>query len=387
MILRPLLVALVVALAPAVSLGDGAQTFSFGGDEYAAGEQVTIQSPVAHDAFMAGRDVSLTGAVSGNAHLFGMNVTSAGGVNGSLYAAAFTVNVDAPVGGAISATGNTISVRAPATIGGNAHLAGASVTLAAPVAGSALVSAQSLTLDGAVGGDFSFYGQNLTFGPNARVAGSVLIRAPKPIAVPASVAPASRVTYQELQNPDYASQAGNAATGAVSGLWPGVWASAAWWLLLFLVGAAFILWAPRISAALQTAAATRPWRNFGLGVMALAAAFGLVPLAAMSLVGIVLLPFILLFAVALCGLGYVAGAFHLGLRLIRPLLPVEGNGRRVAVLAVAVVVAGVLSAIPVLGWLIGLTLTIFGTGVIVVALLDHWAARDAAKATGGPTPV
>jgi len=384
--LRKFLVALAVAILPAVSFGADVHTFSFGGDQYAAGQQITIQSPVAHDAFMAGSDVSLNGAVSGSAHLFGMNATSGAAVNGNLYAAAFSVNVTAPVGGSISAAGNNISVRPAATIGGNARLAGATVTLAAPVAGSALVSAQSLTLDSAVAGDFTFAGQNLTFGPNAKVAGSVLIRAPKPIAVPETVAPAARVTYQELQNPDYASQAGNAATGVVSTFWPSIWVGFSWWLLLFLVGTAFIAWGPRVSASLQAAAATRPWRNLGLGIMSFASALGLVPLAAMSLLGIVLLPLILLFALVLSGLGYIAGVFHIGLRLVRALWPVESRGRRIAVLAVGLVAAGVLGAIPVLGWLISLTLTIFGVGIIAVALMNHWAIQDGTKAAGAVPP-
>jgi hypothetical protein len=385
--LRTFLAIIALMIIPGVSVGADAQTFSFGGDEYAAGQQIAIQSPVAHDAFIAGGDATLSGAVAGNAHLIGMTVTSAGDVRGNLYAAGFSVNVTAPVGGTISAAGNSISLRAPATIGGNARLAGASVTLAAPVAGSALVSAKSLALDSTIAGDFTFYGETLTFGPAAKVAGKVEIRAPKPIAVPASVAPADRVTFKELQNPDYASQAGNAAVGMVGGFWPNVWASFAWGLLLFLVGAAFILWAPRVSASLQQAAATRPWRNLGAGVVAFAATLGLVPLAAMSLLGIVLLPFIVLFAAILCGLGYIAGVFHLGLRLIGAIRPVEGKGRRLAVLAVALVAAAVIATIPVLGWLVGLTLTIFGIGIIAVAVMNRRANRDAVAATTAAAPL
>jgi len=381
---RPLALALLFAFAPAVCLGADAQSFSFGGDQYTAGETVSIQSPVAHDAFAAGRDVNLNAPVTGNAHLAGMNVTSGAQVGGNLYAAGFSVSVNAPVAGGISAAGNSILLNAPASVGGNARLAGASVTVSAPVTGSTLVTAQSLTLNGAIGGDLGFYGQNLAFGPGAKVGGMLTIQAPNPIDVPASVAPPDRVKFQQVQNPDYASQAGNAATGVVAGFWPGVWAAVVWWLLLFLVGVAFIALAPKTMTALQAAAATRPWRNLGLGVLAFASALGLVPVAAMTLIGIVLVPFIALFIVILCGLGYIAGAFFLGLRIARAFMPIDDNMRRVALLAAALVVAGLLGAIPVLGWLFSLMLTVFGIGIATVALLDRWTARDARRAAPQP---
>ncbi len=375
---------LALFCVPTACLADDAR-LEFGGDQYVAGQNVTLATPVAHDAFMVGNQVDLGAPVTGNAHLAGANVTSGAAISGSLYAGGFSVAVTAPVAGAITAIGNSVAIRSPATVGGNVRLAGASVTVAAPVAGSALVSAQSANLDAAIGGDLTFYGETLSFGANAKVGGTLLIRAPKPIEVPASVASPERVKYEVLANPDYASQAGNTAAGVVSGFWPSVWAASAWWLLLFIVGVAFIALAPRLVGALQAASATRPFRNLGLGILAFAAALGLVPLAAMSLVGIVLLPFILLYIVVLCALGYVAGVFFVGLTILGALMPVGDTARKAAVLAIALIVAGLLGMIPFLGWLISLALTVFGIGLIAVIVMDHWTARDSGRMTAPPT--
>ena len=54
-----------------------------------------------------------------------------------------------------------------------------------------------------------------------------------------------------------------------------------------------------------------------------------------------------------------------------------GNARQVAALAVSLIVAGLLGMVPVIGWLIGLALTVFGIGLFAVIVMDRWTAGDA----------
>ena len=351
----------------------------FGGDHYAAGQVSAAQLPIAHDAFMAGYDVSLTAPVASDAHLAGYNINVSADTGGNLYAAGFSVNVTGKVGGDVTAIGNIVSLRAPASVAGNLRLAGANVVIAGPVTGSALVSAQNLTLDGAIAGDFSFYGETITFAPGARVGGMVSIKAPKEIAVPASVAPADRVTFELLPAPDYVNAASNTAGSVVGHFWPAFWGAAIWTLLLFVVGAALIGLMPRAVRALQVAAETRPFRKLGLGALSLAALIGLVPVFAMTIIGILLLPFVFLFVVITCSLGYLAGTFFVGLKLSNAFLRIDTNLKRVIVLAVALVIAALLGAIPFLGWLINLLLLAFGLGAMAVIVMVRWSARDAAR--------
>jgi len=51
------------------------------------------------------------------------------------------------------------------------------------------------------------------------------------------------------------------------------------------------------------------------------------------------------------------------------------------------VAAAVIATIPVLGWLVGLTLTIFGIGIIAVAVMNRRANRDAVAATTAAAPL
>lgn len=382
-----LLLAVVLSAVPATASAEEAR-LDFGGDQYAAGQNVVLQAPVTGDAFVAGGDVSLGTAVAGDAHMAGFDVDADTPISEDLYAFGFSVNVTGGVGGNVTAAGNSVTLRFAAPIGGNARLAGQSVTVAAPIQGSALISAQTLTLDGPIGGDLNFFGENITFAPGARVDGSLTIQAPKEISVPASVAAAERVTFIQFAPPDYMGEAGKTAADTVTRrLWPAVWIAVAGWLLLLLVGAAFIALMPRGLARLETVSQTRPFRKFGLGILAFASLLGLVPVFVLTVVGLLAVPFVAIFVGIACLLGYLAGVYFAGLRIAGAFARIDTNLKRVAVLAIALLVAGALGAIPLLGWLLSLLLLVFGLGVIAAVLMVRWSKSDAARLQSeGPPP-
>ena len=254
------------------------------------------------------------------------------------------------------------------------------MALNSPVSGAALITAQTLTLNSSIAGDLSFYGEAISFGPEAKVAGRVIIQAPKEIAVPASVAAADRVSFIQLTVPDYASEAGKTAQHAVRGFWPEVWGNLIWWLMLFVLGAALIALAPKRVAALEAAGSVRPWRQLGLGVLGFAATLGLVPVTAMTVIGLVLLPVVLVVVALACALAYLGGAYLIALRIGRAFTPLDGNGPKLAILAVAIVVAGVLALVPLLGWLLTLLLLVYGFGAIGRMLLGRAPAPVPAQA-------
>ena len=263
-----LTVAALFALAsPSLAQTQGS-SFAFGGDQYMAGQDVSVASPVEHDAFAAGYNVTLTAPVAGTAHLAGFNVNANAAVTGDLYAGGFSLRVAAPIGGDVTAFGNSVALGSGASVAGNGRLAGASVSIDAPVQGSALVSARTLSLSNTVGGDLSFYGETITFGSGAKVTGKFLIQAPKPIDVPASVASPSQITYQELVIPDYATETGRTAESVVKGFWPQFWIALSWFLLLFVIGAMLIAFAPATLALLSTASTQRPFRKLGRSAFA-----------------------------------------------------------------------------------------------------------------------
>jgi hypothetical protein len=283
--------------------------------------------------------------------------------------------------------GNTVNVMPAAPVNGNARLAGALVTVSAPVGGAALITARTLTLDGPISGDLNFFGESISFGPNAKVSGKVIIQAPAQIAVPATVAAAERVSYQQLVAPDYASEAGKTAEHVVNAFWPAAWATGLWWLLLFVVGLAFIALSPRLVDAMRRATDRRPFRTLGLGFLAFASVIGLVPISAITLIGLLLTPLFVLFAVVMCTLAYLAGVYLVGARLIGMLTKLETLPRRALALGLSIVTAGLLAMLPVVGWLISLLIVTFGFGAMARLLIGRWARQDTRRSRGRmPTP-
>lgn len=353
---------------------------AFGGDRYASGQNVSVGEAVEHDAFLAGNNVTLNGPVSGDAHLAGFDVNSTAPVDGDVYAVGFSVEVTESVGGDVTAAGNSVTLRSEASVGGNARLAGATVTVAAPIAGAVLVTAQTLVLEAPITGDLNFYGESITFGSSARVDGNIAIRAPNEIEVPASVAPAERVTFTQGTRPDYMQEAGRtAADTVVRRFWPELWVAALGWLALIVIGAALIAFMPRAMNRMQTISERRPFRNIGLGILALASLVGLVPLIALTIIGLLAVPIVLIVVALFCVLGYLLGTYFTGLRIAGAFARVDTNLKRIAVLAASLIVTGLLAMIPIAGWLLVFLLTIFGLGVMAVVLMIRWSARDAER--------
>lgn len=371
-------ISLGLTLAFAVPSSAADAQYGFAGDIYLAGQNPTISEPVSRDAFIAGNTVLLKADVAGDAHMAGYNVTSDAAVAGSLYAAGYSVLATAPIGGDFTAAGNVIGLSSASSVAGNARMAGGTVTVAAPMAGSVLITAQTLNVSSVITGDLSFFGEAITFGPGAKVLGSVTIKAPKPIDVPITVASVDRVTFELSDAPNYVTEAGKTANGALSGLWPALWAMAVWLLLLLAAGVAAITLSPVAVATAQTHSAERPFRIFGRGILVFSATLGLAVVAALTVVGLLALPAILVAIVLACSFAYVVGCYLVAIRVFAPFLAIDTQLKRIGVLVFALVLATLIGLIPFLGWLITLILVCFGFG----AMAASRSSRRDRKAAG-----
>jgi cytoskeletal protein CcmA (bactofilin family) len=370
-------------LVPAVAQGAEEASLDFGGDHYGAGQSVDATAPIARDAFLAGSDVTLGASVGGDAHLAGFTVRSAGPVAGDLYAVGFSVTVTGSVGGDVTAAGNSVSLSGAGPIAGNVRAAGQTVTIDAPITGSALLSGATLNLNSQVSGDLTLVAETVSFGAAARVSGKVSIMSSQEIAVPESVASADRVSFTKVSSPDYVSQAGRTADTVVGKFWPAVWGAVISWVVLFVIGLIFIVFMPRVMAALRQATA-RPFRTFGFGILAFAAVLGLLPVVAMTLIGLILVPVVLVFIVVAWALAYLSGVYFVGLRIAATFMPVETTAARAGVLLGSLVVAGLLTMIPIVGWLLMLVLVAFGCGTVALAIFRPRGGPAIPTAAGTP---
>lgn len=369
---------LAVAIAGLLLLGPAVAEDAagdIGGDHYAAGQSATASAPVAGDAFLVGYDVAVSAPVTGNAHAAGFNVAIRAAVDADLYGAGYAVTVDAPVRGSATLIGNSITLGTTAQIGRNARLFGASVHVDGPILGSAMIGAETLTLNGPVTGDLVFTGRNISFGSNARVSGRLTLETATAISVPERVASADRVTMSLL--PPETPSADHPANSAPPAAAPGLGHALPWWLGLFIIGAVTLALMPKLRPTLEAEAGHGAWRKLGWGAAGLAATIGAIPLLAFTIVGLLLVPFALALAVLLLIVCHALGAYLVAYRVLSGWPAPQNLVRRLATLALGVLIVGLVGLLPVAGWIVGVLVTAYGLGAVIVTRLPRPAPAPA----------
>lgn len=359
---------IICALGGGFAVAEEVGRTVLGGDTFVAGGDASLDTPADRDAFLSGFSVEADAVVAEDAHLSGFNVEVSAPVGGDLYAAGFSIDVDANVGGDVTAAGFKIKIDETANIAGNARLAARTITLESTLAGSLIAAAQTLTLNGAVTGDVDFSGAGLEFGDGATIAGTLTYRTPEEIDIPASVIAAERVQYKVLKLPD----AGKAMKQRFPSAWGFFFGSIMALAFLAIVAALCLAFAPDSVERLRAAAMRRPWIAILCGFLSLAMLIGLVPVSAMTLVGIPLIPIVLLTIVVVWILGYLLGVYALANRVIAAFRDIPDTlVARLVVVVIGLIAVAVINFIPILGWLANLVILFLGLGALSAALFGR----------------
>lgn len=341
------------------------------------------------DLFASGGAVVTKGRVDGDAHVAGLNLNLEADVTGDLYAVGAALDLRAPVGGDLSMMGLSLRTARQAEIAGNARLIGGTITLDGPVGGALAATGGEITLNATIAGDALLRGESITFGPNARIAGTLTYYAPEPATIPSAVIPGARVVFYRAEPMmdrfnhvrDWGDDWGERWMGRVMPVLPDPFGKATVFLVIlgFLVlsGGALLALAPDLIEKLRLAATRKPALTLMSGVLGLAAIVGLVPVAMLTVVGIPFVPIVMLAILLIWTLGYIFGAFivALGLYLAFGGRESPGLGLRIAVLGGGVLAFGVLNFVPLLGWIANIGLALFGIGALSSTAFKALAAR------------
>ena len=366
--LRPVLMVLLVSLpVPAVAQSDEANAL-LGGDRYIAGATVSAAAPTEGDLFLAGERATVAAPVAGSAHIAGRRLSVDAPVSGNLYAMGYALDLDAPVEGSVTATGAELTLAAPIT--GNLRASGWEIRLAAPVAGSALIAGEDVTLAAPVAGDLVLAAGSLRFEDGAEVGGTLTIYADDPddIAVPETVAPADRVTIHDAD--DYAEGAAPSWADAPPRSLAGQILGAILWVVVLaglVLGLAALM--PARMRELRTRAGDHPGASLLAGFLGLSTITGAGFVAALTVIGLVVLPAAILAAVLAMLLGYLVGVYALGAALWSALGRAEPSAlaQKALMALLGAAVAGAIGLVPFLGWLFGLALGMVGLGAAIRA--------------------
>lgn len=343
-------------------------------DRYLAGPSIRFEGLAVTDLFMAGNRVAVAAPVGGSAYLAGRRVSAEAAVADDLYAAGYSVTVGAAVGGDASVTGYELSLG---PVAGNLRAAGSEVSVDT-VGGYALITGVDITLRGAIAGDAVLVANDIVFGPQARVGGTLTIYADDParITVPETVAPPARIRieqsaqYREDDRPDFLPMPvplWRIVTGFLAGV-----------LISGLIAAMVIAIAPQMVQSWRILALAHPGRAIWSGFLVTSALAGSGFVLMLTVVGIFLLPVMLVITMLAIFAGYALGSYVLGVGLwlgVGRGMP-DGVPGKFALACLGAFVAGLAWLVPVAGWVFVLGLTMLGIGTLAAFVLPGgWLLR------------
>ena len=371
--------ALVLLLACGAARADPV-LLTNGGDMFIAGTQARAPLAAPRDVLAGGGSVVLTGTVAQDTHATGFSVEIEADTAGSVYAAGAMVTLRGTIGQDVTATGGTVRTAPSATVAGNVRISGGLVTIEGPVTGAVTASGGEVVLNSAVAGDVVLQAQSISFGPSAKIAGTLRYYAPAAVIIPVSVISADRVTFTKIDALAMFRGMGGMMKDQDFEVWPSFASLFAGFLLtlgfFILLGAVLLAFLPRPVERLRQISVARPGLTLLAGLLGLSALFGLVPVSAMTVVGVLLVPFVVLAVVVVWTLGYVLGAYVIALRMLVAFggAQTHGLGARLAVLAVGVAVLAALNFVPFIGWMINFAVVLFGVGAMVVTVANRMIA-------------
>lgn len=355
-----------------------------GGDTFVGGDTVLMDIDSPGDTFVAAEAATLGGTSLGDLHVSGFDVSVRTDVAQNLYAAGATVEIRGAIAGDTSAMGFTVRTTSSSKTTGNTRLAGNTVTIEGPVQGALSVLGRSVILNAPIQGDVLITAKTLAFGDDAKITGRLTYSTEARVTVPESVISADRVTYSKLEiGRNWRDFRNDWPTGEMPGF-PGTATVFGAFLLLLLffmlLGALALAFVPDKVERMRLGIAAAPGRSMLLGVIGLSMLFGLVPITALTIIGLPFLPFFLLAIVVVWTLGYALGGYSVAMYLWRALGGSEDPNTiiRVLLIAGAVTAVALLNFIPFVGWAANYALVLIGIGAITRLALAYFIT--------GPSP-
>lgn len=348
---------------------------SFGGDTYLQGSDSTLSTNVPRDVFASGFSVSLDGRISGDAHAAGFDVDINGDIAGDLYAAGSNISIKSKIDEDLSASGFTVHLENAAAIGGNVRLAGGTVTIDAPVTGSLVAAGGNVKLNAPIQGDVSITASNITFGPDAKILGKLIYSSREKMDIPESVIAQSKVEFKQLTHRGMASEVSDRFEESMSHFWPSFFGVIA----TFIITLAFLLIVMAIALSfmeerverLRQRAADHYGASMLFGLLGLSTLFGLVPVSAMTIVGIPFVPIVLLLIVTFWIAGYLLGVYTISWRIAGAFQTLKDTKMtRLVVVAIGLVAIAFLNFIPIVGALFNFLLVLLCLGSIVISAIN-----------------
>lgn len=346
-----------------------------GGDLAGMAADVSLVLSVDGDVELLGADIDLSGEVVGDVALAGADITLNLVIGEDLNAAGADVVVLGRVDGRANLGGALVSIEADASIGEKAEIAGREIRVDGQLEGGALMRGREIYVNGTIEGPVEIRAYEVQFGDNAVISGPMTVYSE--ISPEIGAAQLGEVEFIEADwDEDSIEGFEDLDIDLDLGFLPSAWAiGGVFAASAFLLGLIVVLLTPRSAARIAACFRDRPLVSGFLGLIVLAIlpilVLTLFVLLAITVIGIPL-AFLLFFAYPIVMfLAFAFGGMVIGDLALNHSGGDAGLGLRIGSFFAAFLLIAVLSAVPVLGFVIGPIVLCVGLGAWTLALFQR----------------
>lgn len=342
----------------------------FGSDYFGAGGMLNLTDAIAGDALLAGGHVAIASQVGGDLIVAGGEVSVGGSIGDDLYAAGGNVKLDAIVTGNARIAGGDVAVGPATVVAGALSLTGGRVEFEGDTHGYLQASGAKVRLNGVVHGDAEVHAEEVEVGPDARIAGRLVVYSSTQPTIAPGAAIAGGTEFHEATPDRFFDDERDTVRTVAHGV-----GSVLWFVGVFIASTLFLFVLPEFSSRAATAVGRAPLKSFGLGLVVLLCVPMIAVLLLITVIGIPLALLLVPLYLLLLFLGWVTVALFIGQRvlaLLRPSSPPTTAWRLLALLA-ALVLLSLLAQIPHVGGWVKFIALMVGIGALV---WQAWSDRD-----------
>ena len=347
-----------------------------GGDLTVFAADVRIDVTVEGEVQIVAADIELDGAIEGEVGLAGADIRVGADIFNDLDAAGADLTVNGTVSGDAALAGATVIITADAIVSGMTEIGARELYMEGRLEQGAEIHARDVVISGTIEGPVEIRARDVVIESGAVLTGPVTIRSPKPPSV-AEGALVGDLDFQQYDfDEDHDFDHPNVNIGIEDfGFEPSPWAfGGVFTASAFLLGLLASLASPKGVASVASAFRRKPWVSGFLGLVVLAVLPVLTATLFVLLLATVIgipLAFLVLFAFPIVlFLSFAFGGIVIGDLIMNRTGEPASFGLRAGSMLVALLVIGLISVIPFLGWLISMIVFCIGLGAWTVALFS-----------------
>ncbi|MFC1955751.1 polymer-forming cytoskeletal protein [Chloroflexota bacterium] len=332
-------------------------------DLYFAGGDIVIDGTVNGDIFAVGRSITINGKVNGGVSFGGQTATINGEITNGLRFGGQTIIMNGRIGRDLVVGCSQLSVLSTGRVDGDLIFGAGTAQVNGTIGDSILGGVGEVTLTNNVGGDIALTVDRLAITSSAVIQGNLKYTSPNEASIQSGAIISGDISHLIPDKPEKAEMA--------KGIMAGIFGVIVWkilsYVMIFIIGIILILIVKKRMTLIQTAIQKSPWQTLGWGALILIAT----PIAAIIvMITVVGLPLgiisLLLWGIALY-LCQVPVALLLGRLIIRQNRALDSTGIMIGALALGLLILFVLRLIPIIGWIVGLLVVLFGLGALITS--------------------